>query len=111
MRCYSDSILQFKTEWWASKSKDCDYTLTGINYIPDEDVMIYPNPAHDYLNLSLNTQHATSKIVVVNLSGEVIKVMNSASTRFYIGDLAPGGYLIYIRNNFDYTYHSKFIKK
>lgn len=111
MRCYSDSSLQFKTEWWESKSKDCDYTFTGINNISNEDGKIYPNPAHDYLNLSINTQNTISKILVVNLSGQIVKELNSISNRVYIGDLKAGFYFIFIKNNFEYTYHSKIIKK
>ena len=69
-----------------------------------ETIMIYPNPASNYINIK--GFEPDDAITIINLNGQIIKSVKTENNRIYISDLDSGVYFIKSKNSY-----SKFIKK
>lgn len=67
---------------------------TDINNIQTYDLKLYPNPAQNILNVSTNT--TISNFTILDISGNVLKVLNPQTGTFKIDidDLPSGVYII-----------------
>ena len=80
------------------------------NYTSDE-ILVYPNPVLEYINIKLNTDGETL-IEIYSLSGQLIKsstVKNTNNISINASDLNTGYYLLKI-NTGDNSSVTKFIK-
>jgi len=83
------------------------YDLTkasSSNHMSEVDFKIYPNPATDILNISLNGNLILEKVIIYNNLGQVVKTTNH--TVINIDHLSPGVYFVEVSTN-----HGRDIKK
>jgi hypothetical protein len=81
---------------------DKAYTSTLENISDGSDVMVYPNPAKDYINVEfVNSKFVNSKIQISDISGkEYFNIdMKSESQKINIENLVSGVYFVKITNN------------
>jgi len=74
-------------------------TLNSVEETADESISLtlYPNPAHDYLQISISgTVCAASMVFVYDLTGCLVlaKMVDDPSSSLSIGDLSPGIYFL-----------------
>ena len=90
-----------------------DFT-TGINnYISENDVVISPNPAIDYMNVTVeNDNFKVSKFYVVDITGKIVSTQNVQENNFRINvsNLASGCYFLRMTDG-KHNVTTKFIKK
>ena len=79
-----------------------------VNEISQNEVSIYPNPAHDFLHIKLNRSEI-KEISIYNLSGQRILRTNSESVNIY--QLKQGIYLLKIIDESGRVGNFKFIKR
>ncbi|MHB8260510.1 MAG: T9SS type A sorting domain-containing protein [Bacteroidia bacterium] len=76
---------------------------TGINQliVNSEQVIVYPNPATDVLNVECLTLNANSTLVITDMLGNTVKQVpfNTQHLTLNIGDLAEGVYQLIIHNS------------
>lgn len=78
-------------------------TLTGVADVPNKtDISIYPNPANNVVNLKLSNAAIGKKITIniTNTLGQLVKTQSATSQsamQVSVSDLAPGTYLMYIK--------------
>jgi len=96
MQTYNYDSLYVIVEGWGDQQGD--YTITinegtlGIDQIELENNYIYPNPSHDFIQISNNYQ---GKIEVENLKGEIVFVKTiKSSEKIPIHSLEKGVYFI-----------------
>ncbi|MCG8699337.1 MAG: T9SS type A sorting domain-containing protein, partial [Bacteroidales bacterium] len=87
-------------------------TLINPNPYTETTMNVYPNPAHDVLNIE-NSEHLgnDAKLVITNMDGKIHiqqKALNSSTVN--VEALKPGVYHVQI-NNGNLVYHSIFIKQ
>ena len=64
-------------------------------------INVYPNPANDQLTISLNNTISEGNIMVMNMTGQVIKILknqNGTSMQLNISDLPAGNYVVKIQD-------------
>jgi hypothetical protein len=78
-------------------------TSLGDNLNENAEIAVFPNPASDYLNVTVNVVDAEDlKVSIINTSGTVFSdfVMNSSTSESLdISYLAPGMYYLTISGN------------
>ncbi|NPA35407.1 MAG: T9SS type A sorting domain-containing protein [Chlorobi bacterium] len=74
-------------------------TTTKINEISYEDILTYPNPTHDILNISSKSD--IKQVVVSNIVGKTVMVKNNVNRdyRLDLSDLRNGIYIITIKTD------------
>ncbi|MCK4662191.1 MAG: T9SS type A sorting domain-containing protein [Bacteroidales bacterium] len=94
-----------------------EYQL-GINNINDfttfsKDFVLYPNPATDYINISLSHNNQTNKFEIYDITGKLIlsEKLISTLTKIHITALSKGLYFYRIKNNNKTIGTGKFIKQ
>ncbi|MCK9204469.1 MAG: T9SS type A sorting domain-containing protein [Bacteroidales bacterium] len=82
LRCYEDSVIGLFINPYHSNNgwnfQDCEQVITGITERGvTSDIMIYPNPAGDYIHLNLtgSTPLWETKITIFNIFGQIIDEM------------------------------------
>lgn len=77
-------------------------TTTGITqYLPNEEVTVYPNPVTEALHVDLsNTTYKAHEIVLYNTMGQIVYQTNTTSQPVSINtsELQRGMYYLYISN-------------
>ncbi|MBS1690030.1 MAG: T9SS type A sorting domain-containing protein, partial [Bacteroidetes bacterium] len=78
-------------------------SLTGVADVPNKtDIIIYPNPANNVVNLKLSDA-AIGKNITINITnvlGQLVKTQSAtaqAIMQVSVSDLVPGTYLMYIK--------------
>lgn len=71
---------------------------------------IYPNPATDVLNIKLNGNEVMESIEIVNMAGQSVMRMKAAD-QINVSSLAPGAYVLRMKDNNGVTHMEKLIKK
>jgi hypothetical protein len=103
-----------------------DYTVnvTGNTFVRTETIgedladeaptslMLYPNPASDYINVKVSTGTRVGTISIYNMGGELVKVLdiNGEERDIDISDIAKGTYIISVEDEKE-TLVKKFIKQ
>ena len=94
--------------------RSMDDFSTGIdNYVSENDVIIVPNPAVDYLNVTVkNESFQVSKLYVVDITGKVIATQNVEENAFNlnVSTLTSGMYFLRLTDG-KHNVTTKFIKK
>jgi hypothetical protein len=79
----------------------CTIPVT-VNELSENKVIIYPNPARDYITISTSGKSADALLIVYDLYGKQIlakKIMIGNSDNFLLNiSLSPGNYLFYLQN-------------
>lgn len=84
------------------------YSKTEQNKKKSNEILVYPNPVSDYLNI-LDYDESKSAISIYNLQGEIIRTLITSKQNIDISELPKGIYLIAIQSGGEKTI-SKFIK-
>lgn len=81
----------------ALEGSPCD-TLVAINndYIEDISVMIYPNPAEDFIRLELAKTEIIKSIKTINYLGEEIELAFDENLKARVTNIVPGFYITVI---------------
>lgn len=87
------------------------FLATSSNAVKKENLVVYPNPAQDFIGFKGNTDNY-SKANIYSLDGKLVKTSDVKSGNIQISDLPPASYFIEIsgKNTTD-TKNTKFIKK
>jgi PKD repeat protein len=74
---------------------------------------IYPNPAHDILNIDMNNSFVTYPAEIINTSGKILKTARliSGTNTIQISNLPTGLYLLKISGQIGSQYTQRFIKQ
>lgn len=70
---------------------------TGIENIPTEDLVMYPNPASD--KLFIKSFHRIEKVIICNLIGQELVQISPEENTINISMLQTGVYLFYVHTN------------
>jgi len=71
-------------------------------------VQIFPNPAHDYIQIE--SKQRIHSLTIRNLNGDCLKELRNPGKQINISDLSPGVYLIEILTEEGLCIHKKMIK-
>ncbi|MDQ3109328.1 MAG: T9SS type A sorting domain-containing protein [Bacteroidota bacterium] len=75
-------------------------------------LLLYPNPAEDFLMINLIDGNSITQIEIFDASGRVVKRLNVGNvSSIYTGDLESGIYFIKILDGSAHTHTLRFIKK
>lgn len=79
----------------------------------EEQVTIYPNPAHDELHVSLGSDQPLKSVLILNLQGKVVSQNNSNTfmSTMNIEAFSPGVYMIVVENLNGLKFYGKFVKE
>jgi hypothetical protein len=80
-----------------------DLSMNGIS--------IYPNPANEYINISVSSGTAITKANIYDLTGKVVLSSSLSEQRVFIQNLSAGTYLLVLTDNEGKQHSQKFIKK
>ena len=71
------------------------------NHVIDVDIDVFPNPAIDFLNVSVNPIHSRLALDIYDISGKLIshKDVNESKFQISFSALAAGNYLLVFSNN------------
>ena len=87
------------------------FLATSSNAVKKENLVVYPNPAQDFIGFKGNTDNY-SKANIYSLDGKLVKTSDVKSGNIQISDLPPASYFIEISGkNATDTKNTKFIKK
>jgi len=89
-----------------SNTHDITYKITrystGVNNLNrNEDIVLYPNPARDELNVTYTAQSGVATISVYNLIGKVVRVFkptNNSGAQLNIADMPSGIYFVRLQD-------------
>lgn len=77
-----------------------DLLLSNSSNILEEQLSLYPNPVHDFLNLQSNdSADKAYQTTLRDISGRVVKVFEPGATKFDLSFLNSGIYTIQIESN------------
>ena len=88
-------------------------TTASMEYVnPNFTINLFPNPAGDQLNISVEGVHKKTEIKVYNLMGKLVMQQESGNTltQLNLSKLPAGFYLVHV-NNGNETRSAKFVKK
>ena len=74
---------------------------------------IYPNPAHEVLNLNFQTQDEAAEVSIIDLDGKIIltkTITTNRATALSISNLAPAVYICHVKTK-SYESSQKFVKE
>lgn len=73
-------------------------------------ILLYPNPTHSVINLSINDEIVLDKVVIIDITGKVILEQTENLSSINVEKLAKGVYLLTAYSG-DKKYQEKFIKE
>ena len=88
-------------------------SINQANIIANTQLIVYPNPATDLLNISMsNASFKNSSISISSVSGQQIMnlTMNGANAQVNIEDLSNGVYFVTVANENGFNKSIKFVK-
>jgi hypothetical protein len=95
LRCYNDSILEFKNPLWASSCT----LVSSVEVTSKQHYRVYPNPTNDILHVELNNDEQVVQIQIVDDSGRIrVSEQIAQSSHLNISHLKPGYYILRIFN-------------
>ena len=113
------SAMLIKTDSMGCLLPNCADTLIhldikDISKLKKHDIIIYPNPAQNQIQIAINQQGAMVKqIIVYNISGKEIlrHTANNYLVNMDISSLAKGVYIVKVESSLGDIRNSKFIKQ
>ncbi len=117
--CAARSAMLIKTDSLGCLLPNCADTLIhldikDISELKKHDIIIYPNPAQNQIQIAINQQGAMVKqIIVYNISGKEIlrRTANNYLVNMDISSLAKGVYIVKVESRLGDIRSSKFIKQ
>ena len=85
-----------------------DASLSSLSSIQQNELVIYPNPAQDYIILPKLSE--IQSLSIYDLSGRLLKQISPSSKKINISNLSSGTYIVNIKCN-EKTVKTKLIKK
>lgn len=89
-------------------------TPSSTNEWSETNIDIYPNPAHDVLNINIKSLHNTTNMLahIINADGKVVSEVNLQQeiNNIDISALNSGVYTVKVMDNKQIVFVSKFIK-
>jgi hypothetical protein len=82
---------------------------TGIKPVKQKELHLYPNPAVDFIYLSV--EDPLTRINIYNSMGQMVKSIDNPERKFDVSDLTSGMYMLNATDQKGIIYKSKFIKK
>jgi hypothetical protein len=96
--CFSDTI-----------SQNVSITNVGVEVVSNEnEIEIYPNPANNLIKLQTNLEYTS--IVIIDITGKIVKKINGQYAQVNISNLKEGLYFLVLNNNSNEIRRVKFIK-
>jgi subtilisin-like proprotein convertase family protein len=88
----------------------CDLSITE-NELNQQAIVVYPNPSTSELHVRIYLDDEIKEIQLLNLSGELIRVItsNSSNQLIDVSDLSQGTYLLHIQTS-SRAIHKHFVK-
>jgi hypothetical protein len=83
--------------------------VSGIKNITRKDLHVYPNPATDFLYLSI--QQPLSRIDIYNSIGQLVISDRNPLRKIDVSDLTSGIYMLNVTDQAGTVYQTKFLKK
>ncbi|MBV8252291.1 MAG: T9SS type A sorting domain-containing protein [Chitinophaga sp.] len=79
----------------------------------EQSVQAFPNPANNVLNINLTGYKGKSEVDITDLNGRVVvrRLVNNNSTQVDVSTLAPGIYVISVKNKDGKVSMTKFVKQ
>jgi len=82
----------FANEIWKRMANiNCD--VTSINDLNNKELIVYPNPAKDFITIKINSKDYNGKYELINLTGKII-LKNINSNKIDLSDIPPGIYYL-----------------
>jgi hypothetical protein len=85
----------------------------GINSVTSGEITLYPNPADDFITLTLNNEHP-EKVIITDVFGRMVKIQSFEGEykqcKVSISDLQSGLYAITVYSD-KQVYSLKFIRR
>jgi hypothetical protein len=89
---------------------DLDEEL-GVNKTVPQIIGIYPNPTHDYFEISNSTVlNESTQISILDLQGKTVKSITDSSVNINVEDLMAGIYMVRIISNSGEMAFAKLVK-
>lgn len=81
--------------WWGQQNYPCSSLTIGANELDEPTVLIYPNPAHDLVNMVLN-RPARAQWSLTSVDGRILKsgVFDGPKGQIDVQDCATGMYFL-----------------
>lgn len=110
LRCYEDDEIGF-IDFGIYDSCNYEYGVGVKNINSDNFIMIFPNPATEYLDIELGDIKNDCTLELFNSRAQSIKTykLNQLQTRINISDLPKGIYILKFENN-NQIHRSKMLK-
>jgi hypothetical protein len=88
-------------------------TATKGAEIATEKTEVFPNPAHDVLNVQIKGQAGTSQIQVINAAGGIVMkhTISMANSQINVTNLPSGIYMVNVIRNGKVVSRNKFVKQ
>jgi len=83
----------------------------GIHENGQEKSAIWPNPAKDFISISLTPGHIVSKVVIYNSAAQQIRVVDSGFNNISVTGFPQGVYVLKTYTTNGNVYNSKFVKR
>lgn len=72
--------------------------------------IIFPNPANNFINISVKENNQISQVEVMDINGKLIRTINNQFTNIDVSDLTSGIYIVKVLSNEGLISNSKFVK-
>jgi hypothetical protein len=111
--CYTLKVQTITATRTAPTASTGTAAVSGENINPDFEISIFPNPAGDQLNVSMNNVGRKSNIKVYNLMGKLVMQQVSGGdmlTQLNISKLSSGYYMVHVNDGKE-TRSAKFVKQ
>lgn len=86
----SASAFDDKIAWYKN------YTILDVKDYPSQEVIFYPNPVKDILNIKINNDTTINSIQVYDIPGRLVLEKNSNFTQIDISSMARGLFFVRI---------------
>ncbi len=98
--------------WVDDMTLQAGFASTDPEYI-NENISIYPNPASDFVNISMGNLPEGLKLFVYDMNGKQVlaNVMNGNNYILDVSTLPNGVYGVVIQDNFNLIHRSRIVKK
>lgn len=95
----SDTTLSH-TVSYESQKENGPHLYVQVHVPAEQSMHVYPNPAHDFVNIDLSTERADVKVTVYNMRGKVLmqtETTNTSIVTLEVGTLKSGTYMVLVQ--------------
>lgn len=115
LRCYNDNTISYKSSWWKSQNKDCDYKETGSAVIEKSGMGInmLPNPVDNQLIVTFEyAENIVLELRVFSEQGIMVQknLIQQCENSVDVSSLSKGLYYVAVFNEKECISTIKMIK-